>query len=138
MWWPYLLSAFIGGVVAIAALIIAVAIASKNGNTMSIHFGSKGIAFYKDIELIESAVRLGGVYVKYRNTGDKHATTACFRVRVLDQNGQLIAESEEAAYTGVAPGEIQENVIASHQLEQDWVHNPDNKIDVVFRYGYVE
>ena len=105
---------------------------------MSIHFGGQGITFYKDMELIESAVRPGGIYVKYKNTGDKHATTACFRVRVFNKDGKLIAESEEAAYNEITPGEIQENVIASHELEDDWVHNPDNKIDVVFRYGYLE
>lgn len=138
MWWPYLLSAFIGGVIAIAALIIALAIASKSGNMMSIHFGGDGITFYKDMELMESAVRQGGIYVKYKNTGDKHATTACFKVKVFDKNDQLIAESDEAVYDDIAPGQIQEHIIASHALEHDWVHNPDNKIDVVFRYGYLE
>ena len=54
MWWPYFLSAFVGGVVAIAALVIASAIASKSGNMMSIHFGGQGITFYKEMELIES------------------------------------------------------------------------------------
>ena len=138
MWLTYLLSAFVGGVVAIAALIVALAIASKTGSGMSIHFGGKGTQFYKQMELIESAVRPGGVYVKYKNTGGEHATTACFRIRVFDGDGRLIAESEEAAYNEIGPGEIRDNVIASHQLEHDWVHNPNNRIDVVFRYGYLE
>ena len=76
--------------------------------------------------------------MKYKNTGDKHATTACFRVRVFDKDGQLIAESEEAAYNEIAPGQVRENVIASHELEHDWVHNHDNKVEVAFRYGYLE
>ena len=138
MWWAYLLSAFLGGIVAIATLIIALAVASKRGNIMSIHFGGDRITLYKDMELIESAVRPGSIYVKYKNTGTQLATTACFRVKVFDKDGDLIAESEEAVYEETAPGQIQENVITSHQLEHGWLHDPDNKINVAFRYGYVE
>jgi len=138
MWWTYLLSAFIGGVVAIATLVVALAIVSKGGGTTGIHFGGERITLYKEMDLIESAVRPGGIYVKYKNTGDKHTTTACFRIRVFDKDGDLIAEAEEATYNEVAPGQVEENIIASHTLEHGWIHDPDNKIDVVFRYGYLE
>ncbi len=80
----------------------------------------------------------GGIYVKYKNIGDKHATTACFRVRVFNKSGDLIAESDEAAYSDIVPGQTQENIIASHELQDEWIHDPDNKIDVLFRYGYLE
>lgn len=77
-------------------------------------------------------------YRPFQFQGRNHAATACFRIREFDKDGDLIAESEEAAYSETAPGQTQENILTSHELEHDWVHNPDNKIDVVFRCGYFE
>ncbi len=139
MWWAYLLSAFIGGVVALAAMVLALALVSKTSGAMSIHFGDDRRPYYKDMELLESDVRPGGIYVRYKNTGDKHAEGACFHVKVFDNNGQLIAESDELVTDAeILPGQVHEKVLASRELERDWVHNPAHRIDVEFRYGFVE
>lgn len=71
MWWAYLLFAFIGGVFALIAAILALALASRSGNMMSIHFGDSGFQVYKELELLDSDVRSGGIYVKFKNAGER-------------------------------------------------------------------
>ncbi len=134
MWWAYLLSAFFGGIVAIVAAIIALTIAAKSGNLVSIHFGNAGCTFYKDLELLDSDVRYGGIYVKYKNTGDKTTTAACFRVKLYDEEGRLFAESEDTVFDEIAPDEIQEHMIKFQALDAAVLHDPKNRVEIQLRY----
>ena len=88
----FLLAAFVGGVVAITALLIAFALSTRSSSgLLSVHFGGGGeITFYKDLRLLDSGVRNGKLYVKYENVGDTTTTTACFKVKVYDADDRLI------------------------------------------------
>ena len=135
----YLLAAFLGGVVAVAALLIAFALSTRaTGSLMSVHFGGGGdVTFYKHLKLVDSGVRDGKLYVKYTNIGDTETSTACFKVKVYTNGDRLIAESEEAAYDTTPPGATTENIIESESLA-GVLADPDNTVKIKLTYGYVE
>ena len=62
--WLYLLFAFLGGVLAVAALLAALLAAlglvHRSHGLMSVSFGGEAPTFYKDMELLEYEVRSGG------------------------------------------------------------------------------
>jgi hypothetical protein len=135
----YLLAAFLGGVVAIAALLIAFALSTRSsGGLLSVHFGGGGgVTIYKDLRLLESGVRDGKLYVKYENVGDTETTTACFKVKVYTDGDRLIGESEESTYDTTAPGATNENIIESESLSE-LLADSSNTTKVMLTYGYVE
>ena len=135
----YLLAAFLGGVVAIAALLIAFALSTRaTGTLMSVHFGGGGgVTFYKRLELLDSGVRDGRLYVKYTNIGDTETSTACFKVKVYSNGDRLVAESDEAAYETTPPGATTENIIESESLSE-FLADPENTVKIKLLYGYIE
>ena len=134
-----MLAAFLGGIIAIGALLIAFALSTRSsGGLLSVHFGGGGgVTFYKGLRLLDSDVRDGKLYVKYENVGDTTATTACFKVKVYHAHGRLVAESEEVAYDTTAPGDTNENIIDSDSIAEH-LANTDNKVNVTLTYGYID
>ena len=91
------------------------------------------------MELLEYEIRSGGVWVRYRNTGDQETTTACFRIKIYDNGDRLIDEREEAVYETAEPGSTKENIIKLYDVRAgEPVDLSDKRVGVEFRYGYLE
>lgn len=53
----------------------------KISRNSRVQFGG-GVTFYKQLELLDSGVRSGKLYVEYKNTGHTETSTACIKVKV--------------------------------------------------------
>ena len=65
---------------------------------------------YNHVELLASRVQQTGVYVRYRNTGNKTLTRAYFRFKYYEGD-RLIEETQEAYWEEVPAGGISEGII---------------------------
>jgi hypothetical protein len=112
------LVAFLGGIAAVMAFLTAFAWAMRShGRMFSLHFGGLDNAKpYRDIEVISSTVRGGRVYVKYRNTGQTEISGLIFKIKVFDDAGSLVEETQEFVQDYTAPGVVNENLLGSDEL----------------------
>ena len=75
-----------------------------SGN-LSIGFSrGPGPAFYKEVEILDHAPRPQGIYVRFRNRGNRPIAMARFKVRGYEWD-KLWAEFEESAYSETQPTE---------------------------------
>lgn len=137
MWWAYLLCAFMGGVVALAALAIALVVSSRGTGLMSISFGGDAPKECDHVRLVDSEIRPGGVYVRYENFGDQPLGSVGFLVKLYESGDRLIAE--ETAFTNevVAAGSTAESILETHRLEPAWLHAPGARVDVKLQHGWL-
>ena len=135
----YILCAVGGGVVAVVAFLVALRMLSRESSSTTISFGSPRVFIYKHIELLAYDKRPGGVYVKFRNTGDKPLTTVVFDVRVFDGEGNLVDQLEYTLYQRVPAGATEEGIVKAMDYRSLRPVDLDgDKIEVRVKYGYIE
>ena len=126
-----------GGFVALALACVILAILAKNGVFISTSDGD--IETYEEMELLQYEIREGGVWVRYKNIGDKVASAAIFKIKVYDKDKNLIDEFEEAVYEESSPGETKENIVKLIRFSSgEAISLKDRNIDVAFKYGYLQ
>jgi hypothetical protein len=126
------LCGFVGGVIAVILL------GKANGHFSIGLSRGPGPEFYKDVEILEHAPRPQGVYVRFRNRGNKPIEMANFKVRGY-KGDKLWAEFEEGAYSETQPGQEQEAILKllDYRNPTKTLDLSDCRVDVKFLYGYV-
>jgi hypothetical protein len=124
------LCGFVGGVIAVVLL-------GKASGNLTFGFSPRP-EFYKEVEILEHAPRPQGMYIRFRNRGNKPIEMAHFKVRGY-KGDKLWAEFEEGVYSETQPGQEQEAILKlqDYRAPTKIFDLSDCRVEVGFLYGFV-
>ena len=130
----YFGSAVLGSLFTVVAFCVCLFVAVNWFGFTAISFNPNVEDRYTDIEILDSALRNGTVYVRFKNTGAKIIEGAIFEVEVRNADGILVGEHEGILDIRVPPGSVEEGILRIYDRDGKR-RRIDGDVSVKIKYG---